>query len=204
MLCCRGLVGGDHHWYVRRVSIVGNSGSGKSTVGAALAQRLGVPFVELDAIMHYRPDWEDLPESDFRAAVAAVAAGDGWVVDGNYLVGRDLVWARADTVVWLDLPRRTVIRQVVGRTAIRVARGTELWNGNRESLANALSRNPERSIIRWAWTRHHVYRERYGAAMTDPEWAHLEFVRLPSRRAVSRWLASIPAGAAGAAEPETS
>jgi adenylate kinase family enzyme len=95
-----------------------------------LAARLCVPFVELDAIMHYRPEWEDLPEADFRSAVAKVVAGDGWVVDGNYHVGRDVVWARADTVVWIDLPRRTVMRQVIGRTASRLIWRAELWNGN--------------------------------------------------------------------------
>jgi adenylate kinase family enzyme len=179
-----------HHGEVRRVSVVGNSGSGKSTVGAALATRLGVPFVELDAIMHHRPNWEDLPTDEFRAAVAEVVAGDEWVVDGNYTVALDVVWARADTVVWLDLPRRTVMRQVVGRTLVRVIRGTELWNGNRERLAGMLATRPEESIILWAWTHHHVYRQRYADAMADPEWSRLAFVRLTSRAAVQDWLAA--------------
>jgi adenylate kinase family enzyme len=94
---------------VRRVSVVGNSGSGKSTVAAALAAALGVPHLELDGVFH-QPGWEPLPADSFRAVVAAAVAGDGWVLDGNYSAVRDLVWARADTVVWLDLPRRTVMR----------------------------------------------------------------------------------------------
>ncbi len=45
--------------------MVGTSGSGKTTVGRALAARLGLPFVELDAIFH-QPGWTELPREDFR------------------------------------------------------------------------------------------------------------------------------------------
>lgn len=83
--------------------MVGNSGSGKSTLGAALAARLGVPYVELDSIFH-QPGWAELPRHEFRARVGALVGGDTWVIDGNYTAVRDLVWARADTVVWIDLP----------------------------------------------------------------------------------------------------
>jgi len=174
---------------VRRVSVVGNSGSGKSTVGRALAARLDVPYVELDAIFH-RPGWVDLPRDDFRHRVADVAAGDGWIIDGNYSAVRDVVWQRADAVLWLDPPRRTVMRRVITRTLRRVCTREELWNGNREPWANVLSLAPERSIIAWSWTHHDVYRERYGRAMADPAWSGLEFVRLRHDREVRLLLAA--------------
>jgi adenylate kinase family enzyme len=162
---------------VQRVSVVGNSGSGKSTLAAALAVRLGVSYVELDSIFH-QPGWTELPRDEFRTRVGAVAAGDAWVIDGNYTAVRDLVWARADTVVWLDLPRPLVMRRVIGRTIRRAVLREELWNGNREPSSNWLTLDPERSIIMWAWTQHAKYRERYAAAMADPSLAHLTFVRL--------------------------
>jgi hypothetical protein len=62
-------------------------------VAVALAARLGVPYVELDAVFH-QPGWTELPIEDFRARVAEAAAGDAWVVDGNYRAVLDLVWAR--------------------------------------------------------------------------------------------------------------
>jgi adenylate kinase family enzyme len=172
---------------VQRVSVVGNSGSGKSTVARELAGILGVPHLELDGVFH-QPGWAPLPEDEFRRAVGAAAAQDCWVMDGNYSVVRPLVWARADTVVWLDLPRRTVMRQVVWRTLRRAVTRQELWNGNRESLRNFLSWAPEESIISWAWHNHAKYQDRYGAAAADPANAHLTFFRLTSRRAVSRFL----------------
>jgi adenylate kinase family enzyme len=97
---------------VRRVAVVGTSGSGKSTLGAALAGVLGVDYLELDSVYH-QADWAPLPTEEFRRRVEAVAAAQGWVIDGGYSKVRDIVWARADTVAWLDLPRRTVMRLTV-------------------------------------------------------------------------------------------
>jgi adenylate kinase family enzyme len=173
---------------VRRVSVVGNSGSGKSTLARELARVLGVPHVELDSIFH-QPGWEPLPAQEFQRAVAARAGEDGWVIDGNYSAVRPIVWARADTVVWLDLPRRTVMRQVTWRTLRRALTRQELWNGNREPLVNFLSWVPEESIISWAWHSHDKYRTRYAAAAADPAYGQLTFIRLARRRDISRFLA---------------
>ncbi len=159
--------------------MVGNSGSGKSTLAKALAARLAVPHVELDAIFH-QPGWTPLPEDEFARRVGEAAAADGWVIDGNYSAVRPLVWARADTVVWLDLPRAVVMRRIIWRTLRRAVRRAELWNGNREPWQNFFRLDPLESIIAWSWSRHAVYRERYAAAALDPAWAHLRFVRIAS------------------------
>ena len=112
---------------------------------------------------------------------------DGWVVDGNYGAVRDLVWARADTVVWLDLPRLVVARRIVTRSVGRVLRRTELWNGNRETWRNLVTRDPNESAIRASWQNHYRSRARYAAAAQDPAHAHLRFVRLTSTRAAKIW-----------------
>ncbi|MFY9862255.1 MAG: hypothetical protein WAK58_00440 [Trebonia sp.] len=172
---------------MRRVSVVGTSGSGKSTLARELAEILGVPHLELDAV-HHQPGWAPLPTDEFRRIIAARAAAGGWVIDGNYGRVRDLVWARADTVVWLDLPKRTVMRQVVWRTLRRVALRRELWNGNRERWRNFLTWNPEQSVISWAWHKHAPDHAKYAAAAADPASAHLRFIRLASRRDIARFL----------------
>jgi adenylate kinase family enzyme len=175
---------------VRRISVVGNSGSGKSWLAATLAVRLGVPHIELDALFHL-PNWTELPADEFRRQVADLTAAEGWVVDGNYLSGRDVVWGRADTVVWVDPPRALVTFRVVARSLTRVLRRRELWNGNRERWRNLLSTDPARSIIAWSWTQHQAYRDRYSAAMTDPAWAHLTFIRLRSASDTEKLLSSL-------------
>lgn len=177
---------------MRRVSVVGNAGSGKSRLAGEIAALLGVPHVELDAI-HHLADWEPIDPDEFVAQVAAVAAAEGWVVDGNYrrVVVDGPVWKRADTIVWLDLPRRTVMVQVARRTLRRIIRHEQLWNGNREPLRNLYAWDPHKSIIRWAWTQHAKYRERFSSAMTSPTLDHIAFIRLRSHDEAERWLASL-------------
>ncbi len=179
---------------VRRVSVVGNSGSGKTTLGRQLAAALGAPFVELDAVFH-QPDWTELPTDQFRARVSEVCAGERWVVDGNYSKVRDLVWDRADTVVWLDPPRWRTMRQLVWRTFRRGLTRAELWNGNREHLAWMFKTRPEESVVLWSFTHHHTVHDRYSAAMTDRAFAHLTFVHLRAPAEVRGFLAGVPAGA---------
>jgi adenylate kinase family enzyme len=181
---------------VRRISVVGASGSGKSRLGRELAGILGVPYIELDAIVH-QADWVALPDAELRARVEAATAAGGWVVDGNYGAVRTLVWDRADTVVWLDLPRRTVTRRIILRTIHRAITRAELWNGNRERWRNVFSLNPERSVIAWSWASYADKRQRYRAAAIDPANEHLTFIRIANRADARRLLA----GAARSVRP---
>ncbi len=172
---------------VPRVLLVGMMGAGKTTVGRRLAAALGVPFIELDSIFH-QPDWEDLPLDDFRERVTEASSAEAWVIDGNYTAVRDLVWQRADTVVWLDLPRRLVMRRVILRTIRRAFTREQLWNGNREPLTNFYRMDPEKNVIRWAWVKHGEYAKLYSAAIHDPTYAYLRFVRLRSQEEAEKFL----------------
>ena len=137
---------------MRRVVVLSTaSGNVKTTVGRALADRLGVPFHELDAL-HHGPNWTEATADELRAKVEPIVAGDAWVIDGAYR-GKlgDLVLERADVVVWLDLPIRVWLPRLVRRTARRVIHREELWNGNRERLRDALY--PPHSVVYFALRR---------------------------------------------------
>ena len=132
---------------MRRVNVVGTSSSGKSTLAIALAERLSVPYIELDAL-HWEPNWAEAPSEVMRERVRSAIGGETWVVDGNYSAVRDLVWARADTVVWLDLPLPTILARYATRTVRRLTTRQELWSGNRERLPALLAARPQITTIR--------------------------------------------------------
>lgn len=173
----------------RRISVVGCSGAGKTTLSRTLAQQLGYRHVELDALYH-QPGWQPLPTAQFQQQVAKALQGDDWIVEGNYSAVRPRVLERADTVIWLDLPRARVMRQLLRRTLQRLLNAQVLWNGNRERWSNLFSLKPERSVIAWAWTRHATYRQRYATEMRDAD-PHLHYIHLDRREAVEALLASI-------------
>ena len=162
---------------VQRISVVGNSGSGKSTLARRIAAALDIPHLELDSVFH-QPGWQPLDTGEFRQRVTEFTGGQAWIVDGNYSKVQDIIWSRADTVIWLDPPRHRVMRQLIPRTLRRMATRAELWNGNREEWRNLLRLDPGESILLWAWTRHRTYRERYLSARADPANGHLDFIRL--------------------------
>jgi adenylate kinase family enzyme len=170
------------------VAVIGGSCTGKTTLSRELAQRLDVPHVELDAL-HHDAGWQEAPAEVLQARVdaALAAAPDGWVVDGNYhgKIGISVV-ARADTVVLLDLPHRVALRRVLWRTASRVVTRKELWNGNRETLRNALSRD---SIVWWVVRQHGTYEKKWVPRLAV--LADVSVVRLRSPREVRAWLETL-------------
>ena len=153
-----------------------------------MARVLHAANIELDALFH-QPGWEPLDDDTFKARVLKAMEAPVWVVDGNYSAVREMVWERADTVVWFDLPYVTVMARTIRRTLRRAVTRQELWNGNKEPWSNLYSFNPQKSIVAWAATRHRVYRQRYGEAEHDPRWAGLRFVRLRSQRETDAFLA---------------
>jgi MoxR-like ATPase len=57
---------------MQRIVLLGTTGSGKSTLATALAQRFGIPHVELDAWNH-GPNWTPVPRDELRGRIAALA-----------------------------------------------------------------------------------------------------------------------------------
>ena len=172
----------------RRVNVVGTSASGKSTFAGALAARLAVPHVELDAL-HWEQGWTEAPAAVLRERVTRATDGDGWVVDGNYSAVRDVVWARAQAVVWLDFPLHTVLWRYVTRTQRRIRSGEEIWagTGNRERLTMHLASRD--SLLWWILSTYRRRRREYPPLLAaNPR---LVAVRLRSAREADAWLAAL-------------
>ncbi|MET9498300.1 adenylate kinase [Streptomyces sp. NPDC006552] len=121
----------------RRIWLLGPPGAGKTTLGRRLADRLGHPHHELDAHFWHQ-GWTRVDSDAFHAVVSGLAAGERWIIDGQYQDTHPLLAARADTVIWLDVPLGVALWRVTRRTLRRLLTRTALWNDNRETLGSAL------------------------------------------------------------------
>lgn len=170
-----------------RIVVVGMTGSGKTTLARELADLLDTPHYELDAL-HWQPDWTSTPTEEMVARVAAVCAGEAWIIDGNYTHTQAISLARADTLVWLDYPFPVIFRQLLARTLRRALMKETLWAGNRETLRQSFfSRD---SILLYAVQSYRSRRARYLALISNPEpaYAHLTFIRLTSPKMKRAWM----------------
>jgi len=171
---------------LRRVVVVGTSGSGKSVTGARLAELLGQPFVELDELF-WSADWQPKPEQQFVSLVREAAAGERWVVAGNYGVALKELCPRATAILWLNFRLDVILRRLVARTARRVLRREVLWHGNRESLVRTLF--TRESIVWWAITTHNDRKRRFAALRGSGQYPHLRWHEFDRPSEVARFLA---------------
>lgn len=164
----------------QRVLVSGSSASGKTTLARWIEARSELVHHELDAL-HHGPNW--LPRATFRKEVETFVATDQWVTEDQYSsVLGELLWQRADMLVWLDLPRRVVMLRVIRRSIARAALRTELWNGNRENWRHWRDHDHP---IRWTWA-HHGERRRQTLHLIERH-PHVRVTRLRTARQVRHW-----------------
>ena len=179
-----------------RIHVIGSSCSGKSTLAERLATALDGDFVELDAL-NWLPGWVALNETDrpalerrFRDATR----GQRWVSAGSYTaVAQRAFWPRLQTIVWLDLPAVLSIGRMVRRSWRRWRTKELLWGTNVERFwpQFMLWRAPEDSLLLYIATQHARKRRQVLAAMADPRWAHIRFVRLVSKTDVEAFARAV-------------
>jgi hypothetical protein len=134
-----------------------------------------------------------MPENIFRARVARAVAEDAWVIDGNYggRGARDLIWARADTVIWLDLGLRVIFTRLFVRAIRRIRSKRELWpgTGNVETFRGQfLSRE---SLFVWALRTYWRRKRQYTELLARPEHAHLVVHHFRRPAEADKWLSRI-------------
>jgi adenylate kinase family enzyme len=142
---------------------------------------LDIPHIEIDALFH-GPGWT--PRDTFESEVRRFSAGSCWVTEWQYSRVRAILAQRADLLIWLDLPRELVMRQVIRRTLHRRLSHQVLWNGNVEPPLWTILRDRDH-IVRWAWSTHHKTATRMATLLE--EHPDLVVVRLTSRNDVEAW-----------------
>ncbi len=171
----------------RRVHVVGTSGSGKTTVAGAIADKLGIRHIELDAI-NWQPGWTELPQDQFYERVMEETEHGDWTIDGNYSAVREIIWDRVDTIVWLDMPFLPVFLRVVWRTIRRIITQEELWNTNTEKLDALVGKY---GMPLWVIQTHEKRRKEYPPLLADPKLSHVNIKVFKSLREVNTWIESL-------------
>ena len=172
----------------QRTVVIGVTSSGKSTLAEKLARQFALNFIELDAL-HWEPNWQAAPLEVFRARVEkALRQSDRWIVAGNYHVVRDLIWPKAEAMIWLDYPLLTVLRQLTRRNFQRWWTQELLWGTNREPFWNHFRLWSKESLYHWLFRTYWRRKREYPMLLSQAEHQHLNLIRLRHPKETEEWL----------------
>jgi adenylate kinase family enzyme len=175
---------------LQRIAIIGPSATGKSTLARRLGSLLGIPVYHLDAL-YWRPAWVATPDDEWDATLQRIVAADRWIVDGNFTASIQRRLEAADTVIFLDLPRRVSLLAVVRR------RIQQLWRLP-PGVAEGCRPMFNLRLFRWIWTFPKDHRQAF-LQMLERQPPEKQVLILRSRRDVRRLVASVEAGLASGA-----
>ena len=164
---------------MKRIVIVGTCGCGKTTLGKQLSQQLGITHTDLDNL-YWLPNWTPRPSDEFEQAIIETVKEPSWIISGNQTKLRHLTWPHADAIIWLDLPKLTLIYRLLKRSFLQVFSSKTICNGNRETFSQFI----------WLLKHFHIsYKRRkrnYTLFMkTEP---NINLIHLTSTSAVKRFL----------------
>lgn len=169
---------------MKRVLVAGSTGAGKTTLARVIAERVAIPFHEMDALAIVGPHWEENPR--LLEDVSQISSGPSWIFDSfGYPQVRDLLWSRADTIVWLDHSRPVIMRRVLHRSAARTLLRRRVFGGNVETVGDWFKADHP---AWWAWSQHATRRAEIATRCADPRFAPLKVIHLTTPQAAQEWL----------------
>jgi adenylate kinase family enzyme len=174
----------------KRVVVVGVTSSGKSTLAEKLAKRFDLDYIELDAL-NWEPNWQNAPLEVFRDRVEKATQAEKWIVAGNYRFVRDLIWPKAEVVIWLDYSLGRVLWQLTRRTFKRWWTQELLWGTNRETLLTHFKLWSTDSLYHWLFKTYGRRKREYPILLSQPEHQHLKLIQFTHPNETDEWLKSL-------------
>lgn len=174
----------------KRVVVVGVTSSGKSTLAERLSKRFSMEYIELDAL-HWEPNWQGAPLDVFRARVGKAIQAERWVAAGNYHVVRDLIWPKAEAIIWLDYSLWKVFGQMTRRSLKRWWTHELLWGTNYEPFWIHLKLWSTESLYHWLFKTYWRRKREIPLLLSQPEHQHLKLFRFKNPREIDEWMKNL-------------
>jgi adenylate kinase family enzyme len=126
---------------MKKISIIGSGGAGKSTFARELARRTGIPVYHLDAL-YWKPGWVKTKSAEWRSMQEALCGEEHWILDGNYRATFDIRFQHSDTIIFLDINRFRCLARALWRSI-------KSYGRRRPDMAPGCKERLDLSFVRW-------------------------------------------------------
>ena len=172
---------------MKRVMVVGAPGSGKSTLARRLGTLTGLPVHHMDHL-HWKPGWVPRDDTEKAAMAHEIEARVAWIFEGGMSSTYATRAARADTLIWLDLPVSLRLWRVTRRMI-------QYWGQSRPDLPDGCIEGIHGETLefyRWIWRTRQSGRVKL-LHLLDGQ-SHLRVFHLKSPDAVRAFWADLETG----------
>ena len=167
-----------------KINVIGTSGSGKSTLAKTLADKLDIPYIQMDQLF-WQPRWQESSDEEFFSKLEAALVQHAWVLDGNYRRTNEIKWRDVDLIIWLNYSLSRTLYRAIKRAISRALSQEELWpgTGNRESFARLFSAD---SVVLHTLKTHRRNQKEIAAMMACKNLTHIERVEARTPQEASK------------------
>jgi adenylate kinase family enzyme len=131
----------------KKIAIIGNAGSGKTTLAMHLHKRLQLPLHHLDQY-YWLPGWQRMDYEQFRDIHTKLCEQEAWIIEGSNL---KVVYERmlhADVIIFLDMPRSVCLGRVLKRTIAHLGRSVP---GTPDHCKQHIFSHNFVQFLKWVW-----------------------------------------------------
>jgi adenylate kinase family enzyme len=116
----------------KKIAIIGNSGSGKSTFALVLSSKTSIPCYEFDALLSTNKS-----ENEMLSIIENILNGEEWILDGNPAKYQQLVFNSANIIIYFKINRVICLWNAFIRSAKRGFRSRR--NDKRNNLIGKIT-----------------------------------------------------------------
>eukprot|EP01084_Bolivina_argentea_P102245 183201_1 len=171
-----------------RFLIVGCPAVGKTTLCKQLCDKYSkLKHIELDHL-YWEKHWKVRNGEHFRMLIKQrmKRSKNIWIIDGNYLCAKELLWSNTQVVIWLEFEFWEVYYRGWKRTIKRIITKEKVCNNNTETFSQVLRGT---SIPYWVWRVHGEFRDRIPRLLR--KYPHIKLIKIPSPRHCEYWLSNL-------------
>ncbi len=172
---------------VKKIVIVGTSGSGKTCLGKKLSQISGLPQTDLDEIF-WLPGWIESDRRELEQKISEKVNSDEWIISGNYNRVSDVIWQKANMMIWLDYPLLKIFWRCLKRSFRRIVTREICCNGNYETIKMLFS---SKSILLWVLKTYRKRKKTYSKFFQDHNDSQIQLVRITNALDEKKFLDSL-------------